>query len=181
MFEAKGLAIKFAAIGSEDEDQKKDFLFKDVSFKLEKGEILALRGPSGCGKTTLLKCLAELMPYDRGTSLLDGKPAKDFGVPNWRTQVMYVPQRPALLAGTPKEFFDHVLEYKSQQKRDHNTDPVTLSADWGIRSDLWSSPWSQLSGGESQRVALAIALALEPRVLLLDGKLSDLKFTRLIS
>ncbi|GAB5591467.1 hypothetical protein Unana1_06367 [Umbelopsis nana] len=149
-------------------------LFKNVSLSLERGDVLTLRGPSGVGKTTLLKCLAELIPHESGTSLLDGKKVSDMGVPVWRSKVMYVPQRPSAHAGTPLDLFRQASKYASQAKKEHLGDPIEFGLEWGLSDSHFHENWSSLSGGEMQRAALAVALALNPEVLLLDEPTSAL-------
>lgn len=99
-------------------------LFKDISIDLEEGEIYCLEGPSGCGKTTLLKCIAELIPYDKGYCTLYDKDVNDYTVPVWRSRVMYVPQRPSVHPGTPMDFFKMVKNFASQKNKELG-DPVS--------------------------------------------------------
>ncbi|KAJ2901094.1 hypothetical protein IWW38_000059 [Coemansia aciculifera] len=154
-----------------------DHLFYDVTFDLHEGEIMAVRGPSGVGKTTILRCIAQLTPSEAGVCsvLLDDsyKTPAELGIPAWRADVMYVPQRPAQMAGTPLDFIDMVNSFRVQTARDHY-DPIEIAEDWGVSSDLWEKKWPELSGGEQQRIALAVALSCDPRVLLLDEPTSAL-------
>ncbi|KAI8885854.1 P-loop containing nucleoside triphosphate hydrolase protein [Backusella circina FSU 941] len=149
------------------------WLFKDVSFDLEEGQILCLRGPSGVGKTTLLKCIAELIPFEKGYSTLFGKDVNSYGVPSWRSRVLYVPQRPSVHPGTPLDFFNMVRKYASQKDRQVD-DPVKIGNEWNLSEAHFTEKWSNLSGGEIQRAALAIAVSLRPDVLLLDEPTSAL-------
>ncbi|RKP11380.1 P-loop containing nucleoside triphosphate hydrolase protein [Piptocephalis cylindrospora] len=156
-------------------------MFNPVSFTLDPGDRLVIRGPSGVGKTTLLKGLAGLLALDEGEVTLDGRTALDWGIPYWRAQVLYVPQRPALLPGTPWEFWEMVIGFCGQRKREneegarlHREDPRDMAMDLGVPEKLWSRPWTSLSGGEGQRILLSIALALNPPILLLDEPTSAL-------
>lgn len=164
-------------------------LWSGVSFDLVPGEILCLvrpllplsslnclltpnpllqRGPSGSGKSVLLKSLAYLLPNTTGTVLLHSQSAPTLGVPLWRSRVLYLPQRPALLPGSPSEFFDTLRGFKCR-KGNETGDPREIAREWGIGDELWQRGWGELSGGEAQRIALSIGLALRPEVLLLDG------------
>ncbi|KAL0091178.1 ATP-binding cassette transporter [Phycomyces blakesleeanus] len=149
------------------------WLFKDVNIKLDKGDVLVLRGQSGAGKTTLLKALAELIPYTTGDSKLFGKTPDEYGIPQWRSHVMYVPQRPAIHPGTPLDFFEMIKKYSSQKGKTFG-DPVKIGMDWNLSESHFRERWSHLSGGEMQRAALAIALALNSEILLLDEPTSAL-------
>lgn len=68
-------------------------------------------------KTTLLKCLAELIPYTNGYSTLHGKKPRDYGVPVWRARVMYIPQRPSAHPGCPLDLFRTVKRFSSQKHK----------------------------------------------------------------
>lgn len=119
------------------------------------------------------------------TQILEGddlSPFPTIGIPAFRTRVLYVPQRPSLLPGTPRDFVYSVSELKSHRayksEKPEKGAPLhvfkratEVAGQWGVEMDLWERDWSNLSGGEAQRIALAVALALDTaEVLLLDGK-----------
>lgn len=142
----------------------------DVSLDIHSGELIALLGPSGCGKTTLLRIIAGLESADSGTILFSGEDTTHVHVRD--RQVGFVFQHYALFRHMT--VFENVAfglrvkprhlrpsEAQIQQKVHDLLNLVQL--DW--LSDRYPS---QLSGGQRQRIALARALAVEPKVLLLD-------------
>lgn len=148
-----------------------DFVaLNDVSLNFPQGALTALLGPSGCGKTTLLRIIAGLAQADAGQVLLDGKDASRQHVR--QRQVGFVFQHYALFRHM--SVFDNIafgLRIKPRGQRPSAAeirDRVhhllkLVQLDW-----LADQSPSNLSGGQRQRIALARALAVEPRVLLLD-------------
>ncbi|HEX9174384.1 MAG TPA: sulfate ABC transporter ATP-binding protein [Telluria sp.] len=142
----------------------------DISLKFPTGELTALLGPSGCGKTTLLRIIAGLEFPDSGQVLLDGEDASDRHVRE--RQVGFVFQHYALFRHMT--VFENVafgLRVKPRRERPSEQqirDKVTQLLDL-VQLDWIADRYPpQLSGGQRQRIALARALAVEPRVLLLD-------------
>ncbi|WP_288379563.1 sulfate/molybdate ABC transporter ATP-binding protein [uncultured Massilia sp.] len=142
----------------------------DVSLKFPDGQLTALLGPSGCGKTTLLRVIAGLEHPDSGAVLLDGEDASHRHVRE--RQVGFVFQHYALFKHMT--VFENVafgLRVKPRKER-----PSEQQIRDKVRKllELVQLDWiadrypPQLSGGQRQRIALARALAVEPRVLLLD-------------
>lgn len=142
----------------------------NVSLDFANGELTALLGPSGCGKTTLLRIIAGLEYADSGQVLLDGEDASATHVRE--RQVGFVFQHYALFKHMT--IFENIafgLRVKPRHLRPSEAqikEKVTqllelVQLDW--LADRYPP---QLSGGQRQRIALARALAVEPRVLLLD-------------
>ena len=143
---------------------------RDVSIKIETGELVGLLGPSGSGKTTLLRIIAGLELPDSGVIRLHAEDATSLS-PRDR-QVGFVFQHYAL--------FRHLTVFENVafglRVRPKATRPNEKEIQDRVRKllDLIQLEWlgdrypNQLSGGQRQRVALARALAVEPRVLLLD-------------
>jgi len=164
---------------------KGDPIFSHINFSVREGDIIIVQGKSGSGKSTILKCLSHLNIY-RGEILYRGKTPKSYGIPYYRTRVLYVPQRASLLPGTPREFMSAVTSFGSYTKTDGNKptkskapsiahETIELAESWGIDEELWDRTWSNLSGGEMQRVALAIAVGMRSaEILLLDEPTSAL-------
>ena len=101
-------------------------------------------------------------------------PPSQIGYPTWRTLVSYVTQSRTPLPGTPAELLSTTLDFAAQKKRRHELaaspadELASLCRDLGLPPTAPTQSWVSLSGGEAQRAALAVALALRPRVLLLD-------------
>lgn len=131
-----------------------------VSFTLASGEVLAVQGASGVGKSQLLRALADLSEHS-GTVVLDGVAQSSVAPAEWRQQVVYVPAESGWWADTVADHFT-----------------VRPSADWlrqlSLAPDLLQAPVERLSTGERQRLALLRALALQPKVLLLDEPTANL-------
>jgi len=142
----------------------------NVSLDFPTGQLIALLGPSGCGKTTLLRIIAGLEYPDEGRILFDGHDASDRDVRE--RQVGFVFQHYALFRHMT--VFENVafgLRVKSKAARPSEAE---IRKRVEALLDLVQLGWlahrypAQLSGGQRQRIALARALAVEPRVLLLD-------------
>lgn len=128
-----------------------------------------MTGPSGAGKTLLLRALAMLDPLDCGEVRFHGQTLRRDAVPAFRRQVMYLHQRPVLLGETVADALRHPLSLAAHRARPFDRDRiVSWLESWGRDSRFVDKKTADLSGGESQLVALARALQLDPVVLLLD-------------
>lgn len=142
----------------------------NISLDFPDGQLVALLGPSGCGKTTLLRIIAGLESANGGQVILEGQDATDVHVRE--RQVGFVFQHYALFRHMT--VFDNIafgLRVRPRATRPSEAEikkRVTRLLDLvqlGFLADRYPA---QLSGGQRQRIALARALAVEPRVLLLD-------------
>ncbi len=148
-----------------------DFTALDnVDLKVESGELLALLGPSGSGKTTLLRIIAGLEWPDTGSISFDGEDALARGA--GERHVGFVFQHYALFRHM--NVFENVAFGLRVQPRAVRMNEAGITRRVNELLDLVQLGWlanrypSQLSGGQRQRIALARALAIEPRILLLD-------------
>ena len=136
-------------------------VLRDLSLEVEPGEWLALLGPSGAGKTTLLRLIAGLERPDAGRVLFDGRDASSIAPRDRKVGLVF--QDLALWPYLSVE--EHLREITRA--------PLPLLERFGLRGLEAKRP-HELSGGESQRLALARAVAHDPRVLLLDEPFSNL-------
>jgi putative ABC transport system ATP-binding protein len=145
------------------------WLWRDLSFELRPGEALAITGPSGSGKTLLLRALAGLDGVTEGEIAFAGRPQRSWRMPAYRSQVLYLAQRPAMLAATVEADLRRPFSLRLHRGGPFPLDRARhLLAAVGRDDAFLAQPSDTLSGGESQIVALLRALLLEPRVLLLD-------------
>lgn len=155
-----------------------------IDLSLHQGNRIAVSGRSGIGKSQVLRTIVGLEEIpDHGEELTFlGKPVKLCDLASFRSRVCLVPQTKPALEGTPQQFFNQIVQYKSQrrdgsQKHHSRRSPMEIASEWDLEDGVFDRPWSTLSGGQAQRVSLAIALALDPDVLLLDESTSALDDT----
>ena len=158
--EARGVSKSFGA----------QRVLRTVDLAVAPGELLALLGPSGSGKTTLLRLIAGLETMTEGSLAFDGDDAGGLSIRERR--VGFVFQHYALFRHMT--VFDNVAYGLRVRPRRTRPSRAEIGARVGELldvvqlGDLGARYPSQLSGGQKQRVAFARALAIEPRVLLLD-------------
>ncbi|CAB9506873.1 import ATP-binding protein [Seminavis robusta] len=176
-----------------DTNPRRRVLFQGLNLELKAGEMTLIAGPSGCGKSTLLRLVAGLEPTagpDSGSISLQvhddvkksGQSVFDSQLDRtqWRNCVRYVTQFKVDLPGTPRAFIQRINSLQISNSSTHNVNDMIqevrrLVKAWGMDPGAaLESEWSLLSGGEAQRVIVAIALASRPKVLLLDESTSAL-------
>jgi sulfate transport system ATP-binding protein len=142
----------------------------NINLNIHSGELVALLGPSGCGKTTLLRIIAGLETPDSGSIQFHGEDVSERDVRE--RNVGFVFQHYALFRHMT--VFDNVAFGLRMKPKKQRPDENTISKKVHALLDLVQLDWladrypEQLSGGQRQRIALARALAVEPKVLLLD-------------
>jgi sulfate/thiosulfate transport system ATP-binding protein len=142
----------------------------DINLNIQSGELVALLGPSGCGKTTLLRIIAGLETPDSGSIQFHGEDVSNHDVRD--RNVGFVFQHYALFRHMT--VFDNVAFGLRMKPKGQRPSEEVIKRKVHELLDLVQLDWlgdrypEQLSGGQRQRIALARALAVEPRVLLLD-------------
>ena len=149
-----------------------------VDLALSAGELVALAGPNGCGKTTLVRALIGLVPVQRGSITLDGRPIATWRRAELAQSVALVPQREETPFSWRVEEMVGFGRYArlgalSPMTRDDRR-AVTESLERCDVGALARRRVETLSGGEWQRVRIARALAQEPRLLVLDEPTASL-------
>ncbi|WP_412050026.1 amino acid ABC transporter ATP-binding/permease protein [Hoeflea sp. Naph1] len=155
-------------------------VLENVSLSLEMGHSLAITGPSGSGKSTLLLLIARLLSPEPGRILLSGTPLEHWVETDLRANVMLVPQRSTLMAGTIADALHLADPEASTEMLWVVLDAVALAsvirAKGGLGFQL-GARGEGLSGGEARRLVLARALLRKPKLLLLDEPTEGLDYT----
>lgn len=145
-----------------------------ADFSVHTGQVACLMGPSGIGKSTLLKSVANLVDSGGSSSVALRRAQRSAFKPQiWRRDVLYLQQMTASLPGTPKDFIEDVSKLKvNKDKPAVNAIPLLFK--FGLSETFLDRPWNEVSGGEKQRIMLAIAIATQPACVLLDEPTSAL-------
>jgi NitT/TauT family transport system ATP-binding protein len=149
-----------------------EIIYDRLSLSIRDGEFLCIVGQSGCGKSTLLRAIGDLLKVDSGKVTVGNRPAVDA----WE-DIAYVFQAPRLLPWRNVE--DNVvlgqqLRFGNRAPRDEMRKKARALLDLvGLGKDRLKMP-GMLSGGERQRVSIARALAVDPRIILMDEPFSAL-------
>lgn len=139
-----------------------------ASFEVEEGELVSLIGQNGAGKSTLLKAIVGLVPVLSGTLTFDGESVSEKSFSSVAHKISYVPEDRGIFAslsvGENLKLGGITRKDKTQLAQDIERELQRFP----VLSKYWSRGASLLSGGEQQQLAIARALLLQPRLLVLD-------------
>ncbi|MBG9585796.1 ABC transporter ATP-binding protein [Cytobacillus firmus] len=156
-------------------------VLENISLEAQPGQMIALAGPSGSGKTTLFGLLERFYEPSAGDIKIGHTPIQEISLKSWRSQIGYVSQESAMMAGTIRENLCYGLE-KPENISDEKLWEVTkmayadqFIADFpkGLDTEV-GERGVKLSGGQRQRIAIARAFLRDPKILMMDEATASL-------
>ena len=142
-------------------------VLKDVSFKIEDGEIFAFIGHNGAGKTTMIKSIIGILDFEEGDILINNKSIKDNPV-ECKKIMAYVPDNPDLYENMKAiDFINFICDMYEVDEEIRKKNTIKYAKMFEIEDKL-GDDISSFSHGMKQKVALIAALSHEPKVLIMD-------------
>ena len=177
IIETRGLGMQYE-IRSGFQKKKAFKALRGVSIKVFPKKTLGIVGESGCGKSTLAKLILQIIQPYEGDILLDGKSFRDIPKPEYRKVVQMIFQDPYRSLNPRKKAIDIVAEplyiNSSDSKSDSRDKAIEIMKKVGLRSNFAYRYPHMFSGGQRQRLGIARALIMRPKVIVCDEPVSAL-------
>ena len=159
-----------------------DYVLKDISFKANTGETIAVIGSTGSGKSTLINLIPRLYDTSSGEILIDGINIKDMSNEYLYSKLGYISQKAVLFKGTILENIRFGKDNKKVSKEDvqealdiAQASSFVKKLDKGIKANIAQSG-TNISGGQKQRISIARAIAKKPEIYIFDDSFSALDY-----
>lgn len=156
-----------------------DYVLKNISFSVNKGETVAFIGSTGSGKSTLINLVPRFYDATEGEVLVDGINVKEYDLNSLYKKLGYVPQKSFLFSGTVEENIKYGDENATEEQVNHALKTAQASFVEKLEGGL-NYPVSQggknVSGGQRQRLAIARAIVKKPEIFVFDDSFSALDY-----
>ena len=160
-----------------------EYVLKDISFKVNKGETIAFIGSTGSGKSTLINLIPRFYDATEGEVLVDGVNVKEYQAESLHNKLGYVPQKAVMFTGTVSSN----VAYGDNGKDDIDSDKIKEAIEVAQGADFVSQMegtyeahiargGTNVSGGQKQRLAIARAIARDPEIYIFDDSFSALDY-----
>ena len=160
-----------------------EYLLKNISFKVNKGETIAFIGSTGSGKSTLINLVPRFYDATEGEVLVDGVNVKDYKIEALNNKIGYVPQKAVMFTGTVSSNVSYGDNGKKKitKKKIEEAIKVAQGKDFVEKMDKTYNAHiarggTNVSGGQKQRLAIARAIAREPEIYIFDDSFSALDY-----
>lgn len=153
-----------------------NWILKDISFKVKKGEKVALVGPSGSGKTTTISLICGFYKYQKGTILVDGKPLDKLNIKDWRSKLGLILQDVILFPGN---VIENVRIYNDSISPDKVMESIKMVhaekfSNIDSLQNIIAERGQNISQGEKQLLSFARALTFNPEIVIMDEATSSI-------
>ena len=160
-----------------------EYLLKNISFKANKGEVIAFIGSTGSGKSTLVNLVPRFYDATDGEILIDGINIKDYTLKSLHNKIGYVPQKAVIFTGTVKSN----IRYGDNGKKEVTLDKIKEAVDIAQATEFVEKTdktydshlargGTNVSGGQKQRLSIARAIARDPEIYIFDDSFSALDY-----
>ena len=160
-----------------------EYMLKDISFKVNKGDVVAFIGRTGCGKSTLINLIPRFYDATDGEILVYGINVKDLKLETLHNKIGYIPQKAVLFNGSVKYNVSYGDNGKSEPTMNKIKEAVEIAQATDFieeMDDKYDSHIAEggtnISGGQKQRIAIARAIAREPEIYIFDDSFSALDY-----
>ena len=160
-----------------------EYILKDISFKVNQGETVAIIGSTGSGKTTLINLIPRLYDTTEGNVFVDGRNVKEYKQSNLNNRIGYVPQKAVMFTGTVESNVAYGYVNNKKPTETNIEDAIRISQakefvdnmDGGKDAHI-ARGGTNISGGQKQRLAIARAIARNPEIYIFDDSFSALDY-----
>ena len=160
-----------------------EYIIKDISFKINKGETAAFIGSTGSGKSTLINLIPRFYDVSEGEILVDGVNVKDYKLESLNNIIGYVPQKAVMFQGSVNYNVSYGNNGKKKPSKDKIKEAVKVAQgtdfvekmDNNYESEI-ARGGTNISGGQKQRLAIARAIARDPEIYIFDDSFSALDY-----
>ena len=160
-----------------------EYLLKNISFKVNKGETIAFIGSTGSGKSTLINLVPRFYDVTKGSILVDGIDIRDYDIEALNNKIGYVPQKAVMFTGTVKSN----VGYGDNGKKNITMEKIKEAIDVAQSTDFVTKMeksydshiargGTNVSGGQKQRLSIARAIARDPEIYIFDDSFSALDY-----
>lgn len=160
-----------------------DYLLKNISFKANKGDVVAFIGSTGSGKSTLINLIPRFYDATKGEVLVDGVNVKEYKLKDLYNKLGYIPQRAVMFNGTVSSNIAYGENGKGEITKEKIKDAVKVAQAEEFVSKMENAydahiaqGGTNVSGGQKQRLSIARAIARDPEIYIFDDSFSALDY-----
>ena len=160
-----------------------EYLLKNISFRVEKGETIAFIGSTGSGKSTLINLVPRLYDATLGEVFVDGVNVKEYDLKELNNRIGYIPQTAVMFTGTVEENVSYGDNGKEKPSLEKVKEAIKVAQGKKFVEDMEGSykahiarGGTNISGGQKQRLSIARAIARDPEIYIFDDSFSALDY-----